>query len=93
MKIRDDKYTVIADAWFKNNGRYHFLEVDSLQKMKINRAKITQYKGLFENGAIKEHFGYFPQLIWLTTSEIRRKQLKELCKDLPCVVYTIDDIR
>jgi hypothetical protein len=93
MKIRDDKFTVICDAWFKSKGKYHFLEVDSLQKMKANRAKIVQYKGLLENRAITDHFGYFPLLIWLTTSELRKRQLKELCEGLPTVVYTINDIK
>lgn len=93
MKVTDGTNTVICDALFKSNGKYHFLEVDSLQKMKANRAKITQYKGLFDNGSIKEHFGYFPLLIWLTTSNFRKRQLIELCKGLPYAVYTIDDIK
>jgi hypothetical protein len=93
MKISDGTCSVICDAWFKSNGKYHFLEVDSLQKMKANRAKILQYKGLFENGAIKEHFGYFPLLIWITTTELRKRQIKELCEGLPNVVYTINDIK
>lgn len=93
MKVTDGENTVICDALFKSNGKYHFLEVDSLQKMKANRAKIGQYKGLFENGSIEEHFGYFPLLIWLTTTELRKRQLKELCTGLPCAVYSIDDIR
>jgi Replication-relaxation len=92
-RVKDDKYSVICDAWFKWNGKYHFLEVDSTQKMKENREKVKQYFGLFSNGAIQEHLGYFPTLVWLTTTELRRKQLKELCKDFPCVVYTVDDIR
>jgi hypothetical protein len=93
MKVKDGEHSVICDAWFKSNGKYHFLEVDSLQKMKVNRAKIVQYIGLFETGAIEEHFGYFPLLVWLTTTELRRRQLKELCKALPCAVYTINDIK
>lgn len=93
MKVSDGQHTVICDAWFKSNGKYHFLEVDSLQKMKANRAKIVQYKGLLGNGAITEHFGYFPPLIWLTASELRKKQLKELCEGLPAAVYTINDIK
>lgn len=93
MKVKDGQFSVICDAWFKSNGKFHFLEVDSLQKMKANRAKIVQYKGLFENGAIQEHFRYFPLLIWLTTTELRRKQLKELCNPLPCAIYTLDDIK
>lgn len=93
MKVSDGKYTVICDAWFKAEGRHHFLEVDSTQKMKENRAKIDQYLGMFQSGALTNHIGYFPRLIWLTTTELRRKQLNELCKDLPCEVYTVDDIR
>jgi hypothetical protein len=93
MRLKDDKYNVICDAWFKKEGKYHILEVDSIQKMKINRAKIIQYKGLYQNGAVKEFYGYFPMLIWLTTTELRRKQLKELCEGLPCEIYTIYDIQ
>lgn len=93
MRVTDGDKTVICDAWFKSDGKYNFLEVDSLQKMKENRSKILQYIGLFKNGAIEKHLGYFPLLIWLTTTELRRRQLKELCKDLPCLVYTINDIK
>lgn len=93
MKLTDKKNTVICDAWFKYKGKYRFLEVDSTQKMKENRAKIAQYLGLQQNGHLKNHLGYFPTLIWLTTTEYRRKQLKDLCKGLPCDVYTIADIK
>lgn len=93
MKVTDKQFTVICDAWFKSNGKFHFLEVDSLQKMKENKDKIVQYKGLFENELLKSHLGYFPPLIWVTTTELRRKQLTELCQGLPCKVYTIDEIR
>lgn len=93
MKVTDKQFTVICDAWFKSNGKFHFLEVDSLQKMKANRAKIEQYKGLYGNGTIHEHFGHLPLLIWVTISELRKRQLKELCKDFPNLVYTINDIR
>jgi hypothetical protein len=41
---------------------------------------------------LTNHLGYFPLLIWVTTTEFRRKQLKELCP-FPCEVYTLDDIR
>lgn len=93
MNVKDDKYSVICDAWFKKEGRFHFLEVDSTQKMKENKSKVEQYSGLFQAGHLKNHLGYFPSLIWLTTTEYRRKLLKELCKDLPSEVYTIEDIR
>jgi hypothetical protein len=60
IKFSDDQYTIICDALFKKDGKYHFLEVDSLQKMKANRSKIANYKGLFANKTIHEHFGYYP---------------------------------
>lgn len=93
MRLKDGEYTVICDAWFKKDGLYRILEVDSTQKMKVNRSKIEQYKGLFKNGAIREYLGYFPKIIWLTTTELRRKQLKELCVGLPCEIFTIQDIQ
>lgn len=93
MKYSDDDYTIICDSIFKKDGKYQFLEVDSLQKMKTNRTKIANYKGLFANRTIHEHFGYFPKLVWLTESDFRKKQLIELCKGLPYAVYTINDIK
>lgn len=93
VKISDGTTTIFADTWFKSKGRFHFLEVDSLQKMKENRMKIKNYTALYNAGHLANHFGYFPQLIWLTTTELRRKQLKELCTDIPCIVYTIEDIK
>lgn len=87
IKIMDDKNSVICDALFSKNGKNYCLEVDSKQQMKENRAKIKRYLSLY-NGA-----NNFPTVIWLTTTENRRKQLVELCKDMPCVVYSIDDIR
>ncbi|WP_236036620.1 replication-relaxation family protein [Heyndrickxia oleronia] len=93
MKISDGSTTIITDTWFKKGGKYHFLEVDSLQKMKENRVKIKNYIALYRSGHLEKHLGYFPTLIWLTTTELRKKKLKELCKEIPSLVYTIDDIR
>jgi len=93
VKISDGITTLITDTWFKAGGKYHFLEVDSLQKMKENRVKVNNYKALYTAGHLAKHFGYFPPLIWLTTTQLRKKQLKELCKELPCAVYMIDEIK
>jgi len=93
ISITDGVTSIVTDTWFKVNGMYHFLEIDSLQKMKENRMKVKNYLALHEAGHIKEHFTYFPPLIWLTTTELRKKQLKQLCKGLPCAVYTIDEIK
>lgn len=91
VKITDGETTIIADAMFSRNGFKHFLEVDNLQTMKENREKIKRYKELMEG--IVKRFGYYPTLIWLTTTEHRRKQLEASCEGLKCKVYTINDIQ
>lgn len=91
VKISDENTSVVADAVFNRNGFYHFLEVDNLQSMKENRAKINRYKELLDS--LVKQFGYFPTLVWLTTTEHRRKQLESACKGLNCKVFTINDIQ
>lgn len=95
IKVSDGYATVIVDAMFTDNwDRRHFLEVDSIQKMKENRDKIKRYKELFKNGLLEEDLGHFPTIVWLTTTEHRRTQLKKECEGLPAVmVFTITDIR
>lgn len=95
MKIKDDstgKEILRCDAMFTRNGFRHFLEVDNLQSMKENRDKITRYKSIVDN--FVKQFGYYPTLIWLTTTEHRRKQLEKACECLKMKVkvYTITDI-
>ena len=58
--------------------------------MKVNRDKINRYKDLMPS--LIQQFGYIPTLVWLTTTELRRKQLVEACEGLKCQVYTMDDI-
>ncbi|QFG05212.1 plasmid replication-relaxation protein [Bacillus phage 056SW001B] len=93
VKISDGHGTLIADSWFKKNGAWNFLEVDLTQTMKENRKKALIYKGLHDRGAIQQKLGSFPVVTFLTTTELRRRQLKEACKTFPSIVYTIDDIR
>lgn len=91
VKISDENTSVVADAVFTRNGFYHFLEVDNLQSMKENRAKINRYKQLLDS--LVKQFGYFPTLVWLTTTEHRRKQLESACNGLNFKVFTINDIQ
>ncbi|MEK3976032.1 replication-relaxation family protein [Psychrobacillus sp. FSL K6-1267] len=89
--ILENKY-IIVDAMFTRNNFHHFLEVDNLQTMKENREKIKRYIQMIHKFRLQ--FGYFPTIVWLTTSEVRRKQLLEACKDLPSVkVYTLNEIK
>ncbi|WYD68271.1 hypothetical protein [Bacillus phage PK1] len=93
LRIKDGDDSIIPDAWFKANNMYHFLEVDLTQKMAANRQKVRKYLGFFERRRLEGHFGYFPPLIWLTGSQVRKRQLEGLCESIPSVVYTIDDIK
>ena len=94
IKVSDGKSSVIVDAMFTKSLRYHFLEVDRMQSMSENRAKIKRYIELVSNGKLAESLGHVPTLVWLTTTELRRKQLQDACKALPVTkVFTIDDIK
>lgn len=92
MKLSDGEYSVVCDAWFKSNGKYHILEVDHSQTMKENANKIAKYRGLYENKIMEKDIGHLPYLLWVTTTELKKKKLVELCKGLPYAVYTINDI-
>lgn len=94
IKVTDGKTTLVTDAMFMKMLHYHFLEVDLTQSMKENKSKIARYKELNENGLIAQKLGHFPALVWVTTTELRRKQLQEACKTLPgAKVYTLVDIQ
>lgn len=90
IKISNGANTVVTDSMFTRNGFQYFLEVDNIQKMKVNREKVQRYKNLMPS--LIQKFGYNPTLIWLTTTELRRKQLEEACEGLKYQVYTMDDI-
>ncbi|HWK24040.1 MAG TPA: replication-relaxation family protein [Ureibacillus sp.] len=92
VKISTGKVSIVADAMYSIGGLQHFLEVDHKQTMKENRAKIERYKGLMNSIALK--VGHFPVIVWVTTTELRRKQLEEACRELPQFkVFLINDIR
>lgn len=94
IKISDGTTSVITDAMYSKIGVTHFLEVDHLQSMKENRAKISRYTTLYNNGSLEESLGHLPTLVWIATTELRRMQLKEACEGLPVVqVYLYDEIK
>lgn len=94
IKVSDGKSNIVVDAMFMRSLHYHFLEVDHTQTMKENRTKVSRYKALADEGLIADKLGHFPTVVWLTTTELRRKQLQDACKTLPSVkVYTLTDIK
>lgn len=92
MRVKDGKVNLIVDAWFKSGGKFHFLEVDSTQKMAENRAKINAYRELQQRGIIARDVGYFPVLVWLTASDYRKKQLQSLLEGIPSRVFSLSEI-
>lgn len=83
----DKKSHVICDALFKIGNRFSIIEIDHTQKMTKNRSKVERYRKLVELG----FFEVKPKFIWLTTTELRRKQLTQLCEGLDVKVYTVKD--
>ncbi|WP_226085629.1 replication-relaxation family protein [Mesobacillus sp. S13] len=81
------KVTVVADAIFKNNNQFYIIEVDHTQKMVKNKGKIERYKKLMELNVFEKQ----PKFIWITTTELRRKQLQTASEGLDVRVYTVKD--
>jgi hypothetical protein len=92
VKVKDGITTVIPDAFFKKDGKQYFLEVDNQNKMSDNRSKAKLYTALHGSGALQQHFGYFPSIIIVTKTELRRKQISELFGHLPCTILLHSDI-
>lgn len=78
---------IIADALFIKDKRYHIVEVDHTQKMIKNKGKIERYRKLSSLGV----FEVQPLFIWITTTELRKKQLLKLSEGLAVQIYTVKD--
>lgn len=73
---------------------FYFLEIDYMQKMVNNKKKVERYGELKRSNLLQNTLGYFPQLIFVTTSEHRKKKLIQFCREqqLRHIVYTIEEI-
>lgn len=88
IKLEVPKHVkVIADALFQKDKRYHIVEVDHTQKMSKNKSKVERYRKLIDLGV----FQIQPKFIWITTTELRRKQLTSLCEGLDAQIFTVKD--
>ena len=75
--IKFGNETIIADAMYRENGVFHFVEVDNVQAMKTNYEKIKKYREL--STLIKKQYNHVPVLIWYTLSETRKVKLHDAC--------------
>lgn len=94
VPIRVGLLQAVADAAFEKDDKLYFVEVDNMQKMNENEKKIERYKRMKDTGKIQEKLGYFPILVWVTQSEVRKKKLIALCNNqlLKSYVFTSYDI-
>lgn len=90
----NDKFYLQSDVLFKTDV-WKFAEIDRMQKMIENEKKIKKYAELKETNAMQNANKYFPQLVFVTTTEDRRRKLIKLCDNhnLSNIVLTIDDIK
>lgn len=94
MKVAiGEKVILIADAIFKKDGRYQFLEVDHTQTMTENKLKINRYRDIFNSGQFQQQFGYFPNLHIVTINNVRVRRFKDMCEGLPAKVYLLEELK
>lgn len=75
------------DALFAKGEKRYFLEVDRTQSMSENRAKVKAYGEL--RRAMRERF---PRIMFVTTTEFRRAELRKALRGFDAEVLTQDDI-
>lgn len=79
FEVKDGLISFFADAVFMAGGQAYFLEVDNQQKMKENKDKLLRYKAFKDGGRWqKSHNGNFPFLLFYTSSEARKAQIREM---------------
>lgn len=85
---------ITADAYFKYNDKYHFLEVDHTQGWHKNVDKLERYKQFKECGVFQKQLGYFPVIVWVMKYDSRKEKLLELAREmkLQCKVFLHDEI-
>lgn len=81
------KITLVCDALFKIDKKIYLVEIDNTQTMKKNKAKVEKYRRLIERNV----FRGVPKIIWVTTTDYRRKRLLGLCEGLDVDVYLNTD--
>ena len=87
-------FYVRPDVLFTTD-KLHFAEIDATQKMSVNKAKIEAYAKMRDTKMFHVEYGYFPKLIWLTRTTIKKERLIALCREkgLQHTVYSLEDIK
>lgn len=87
--------SITPDAYFLQNNKYKFLEVDNVQKWSENIKKMETYKTLEKSGVFQRQLNYFPAVVWVIKFESRKEKIKKLARELNliCEVYSHDEIK
>jgi hypothetical protein len=90
--IRPDVIFAVEE---NDRERFYFLEIDYMQKMINNKKKIEKYASLQEKNLLQRSLGYFPTVIFITVSDIRKQKLAKECQrhGVPYQIYTLDEIK
>lgn len=87
------KDIIKPDAIYLYNNNLYFLEVDNKQHMEENKQKIRKYKQLMETGILQKQHNQFPTIFYLTISEYRQKELRNLLGKMKSEVLLYTDIK
>lgn len=92
VKSNNGGTLIIPDSMFQVNGLWNFLEVDRKQTMKENLNKIKRYANVWEQ--LYQQFLYYPTVVWVTESKLRREKLDELCREhhIKAKVYLREEV-
>ncbi|CAH1194669.1 hypothetical protein PAECIP111892_01794 [Paenibacillus auburnensis] len=88
-----DGKEIIADALYGRPGGFTFLEVDVTQAMSQNERKIALYREIRDSGRWQAKNGAFPEILYVTVSEYRRKRLATLLDGMNARVLTAGELR
>lgn len=87
-RIKSETVSIVSDALFKQENTLCIVEVDNKQTMAKNRIKMDNYRTLIARDSFGKNYPFF---VWITTSALKRKQLIELCGELPHQVFLTTD--
>ncbi|WP_339192030.1 replication-relaxation family protein [Paenibacillus sp. FSL E2-0230] len=91
--VKWDGKSIVADALYGKPGGFTFLEVDVTQSMAQNERKIALYREIRDSGRWQAKNGAFPEILYVTVSDFRRKRLAALLEGMKARVLTVDELR
>lgn len=91
--VKWDGKQIVADALFRKDGAFTFVEVDLTQSMAANERKIAAYRELRDTGRWQARYGEFPAILYVTTTEHRRTRLMAALSGMKAEVLIFNDLK